>query len=276
MSGLLYLLYMQRLLTIILLAAALLTGCSEIPDYEPVDNPRVVILMYHRITQGEAGNLYERSAAQFEKDLLYFRQKRIEVIDFTELEAVVSGEKKLTTHAAIITFDDGDHSWYTLAVPLLKKYRMKATFFLWASKIGADSFLSWDEVELMSSYTWDGGVRPFSFGSHTMSHHYLMTMKEATGGGDAFQAYLDEELGGSKVLIDRYLYGTVEGLALPYGDGAGDADIIAAALRHGYRYIRTSERNVTGNPSSDLLRLPSLPMLDDTVQELIGGYLGIE
>ena len=232
--------------------------------------------MYHRITQGEAGNLYERSAAQFEKDLLYFRQKRIEVIDFTELEAVVSGEKKLTTHAAIITFDDGDHSWYTLAVPLLKKYRMKATFFLWASKIGADSFLSWDEVELMSSYTWDGGVRPFSFGSHTMSHHYLMTMKEATGGGDAFQAYLDEELGGSKVLIDRYLYGTVEGLALPYGDGAGDADIIAAALRHGYRYIRTSERNVTGNPSSDLLRLPSLPMLDDTVQELIGGYLGIE
>ena len=267
---------MQRLAAIILLAAALLAGCSKIPDPDPVDNPKVVILMYHRITRGEAGNLYERSAEEFENDLLYLRQKNIEVIDFNELEAVVSGERKLTTHAVIITFDDGDHSWYTLAAPLLKKYRMKATFFLWASKIGADSFLSWEEVQLMSSYVWDGGVRPFSFGSHTMSHHYLMTMKEATGGGDAFQAYLDEELGGSKVFIDRNIYGTVEALALPYGDGAGDPDIIDAALRHGYRFIRTSERNVTGTPSTDLLRLPSLPLLDDTEQELIGGYLGIE
>ncbi|NLE36306.1 MAG: polysaccharide deacetylase family protein [Bacteroidales bacterium] len=267
---------MQRLAAIILLVASLLAGCSEIPDPDPVDNPRVVILMYHRITQGEAGNLYERSAGEFEKDLLYLRKNRIEVIDFNDLAAIVSGERKLASHAAIITFDDGDHSWYTVAMPLLNKYRMKATFFLWASKIGADSFLSWDEVELMSSYAWDGGVRPFSFGSHTMSHHYLMTMKEATGAGDGFQAYLDEELGGSKVLIERNIYGTVEALALPYGDGAGDPDIIDAALRHGYRFIRTSERNVTGIPSSDLLRLPSLPLLDDTEQVLIGGYLGIE
>jgi len=258
------------------MAMALLVGCSKMPDPEPVDNPKVVILMYHRITAGEAGTLYERSAEEFESDLLYLRENNVRVIDFNELRAVIEGEAQLSTHAAVITFDDGDHSWYTLAVPLLKKYRMKATFFLWASKMGANSFLSWDEVEMMSSYSMDGGVRPFSFGSHTMSHQYLMAKKAALGGGEAFQAYLDEELGGSKVLIDRHIYGVVEALALPYGDGAGDADITAAALRHGYSFIRTSERNVTGTASSNLLRLPSLPLLDDTDQELIGDYLGIE
>ena len=101
-------------------------------------------------------------------------------------------------------------------------------------------------------------------------------MKAALGGGEAFAAYLDEELGGSKILIERNIHGTVIALALPYGDGAGDPDIIAAAKRHGYLYIRTSERNVTGTSSSDLYRLPSLPLLDDTGQTLIGTYLGIE
>lgn len=267
---------MQRTLANLFIAAVTMAGCSRLPDPEPVDNPRVVILMYHRITFGEATNLYERSKEDFEKDLLYLKANNIKVIDFSELEAVVSGETELTTHAAVITFDDGDHSWYTIAAPLLKKYRMKATFFLWASKMGMDSFLSWDEVDLMSRYSMDGGVRPFAFGSHTMSHQFLLNMKSALGGGEAFAAYLDEELGGSKILIERHIFGSVTALALPYGDGAGDPDIVAAAKRHGYRYIRTSERNVTGTPSSDLFRLPSLPLLDDTGQTLIGTYLGIE
>ena len=267
---------MQKTVMAFLIVALVVAACTRLPDPEPVDNPRVVILMYHRITEGDAGNLYERSAEEFEKDLLYLQENNIRVIDFNDLAAVISGEQELTTHAALITFDDGDHSWYTLAAPLLKRYRMKATFFLWASKIGMDSFLDWDEVERLSSYTFDGGVRPFTFGSHTMSHQYLYNMKSALGGGEAFQAYLDEELGVSKVLIDRHIYGIVEALALPYGDGAGDEDIIAGARRHGYSFIRTSERNVTGMAGADLFRLPSLPLLDDTDQEIIGTYLGIQ
>ncbi len=267
---------LSRLISILFIAAAFTSGCQKITDPVRVEDPRVVILMYHRITAGEPENLYERSVTEMEKDLIYMRDKGIRVIDFDELEEVVSGEKQLTTHAAIITFDDGDHSWFTLAAPLLKQYRMKATFFLWVSRIGSDSFLSWDEVSLMSNYTLQGGVHPFIFGSHTMSHQFLTEMREALGYGEAFHEYLDEELGGSKRSIERYTYGKVEALALPYGDGAGESDIIEAAQRHGYRFIRTSERNITGAVGANLFRLPSLPLLDDTDQLLIGGYLGIE
>jgi peptidoglycan/xylan/chitin deacetylase (PgdA/CDA1 family) len=248
------------------------TGCGREP--EPEEAGKVIILMYHRLTAGEATNQYERSAADFEGDLAWLHDNNVRVIDFAELEKIVSGEKKLTTHAAIITFDDGDHSWYTLAVPLLKKYGMKSTFFLWTSKIGMNSFLTWDEVALLSHYMDKNGETPFAFGSHTASHQYLLNMKTALGAGAAFDAYLDAELGGSKRLIDSHIHGSVQALSLPFGNGAGDADIIAGAQRNGYSYIRTSEWAVTGAPGTNLFRLPSLPILDDTSSDLIGTYLG--
>ena len=220
-------------------------------------------------------NLYERSVADFEGDLKWLNDNNVTVIDFAELEKIVSGEKKLTSDAAIITFDDGDHSWYTLAMPLLKQYGMKATFFLWTSKMGMNSFLTWDEVELISHYMDNRGEHPFAFGSHTASHQYLLAKKSALGAGAAYDAYLDEELGGSKRLIDAHISGSVSAFALPFGDGAGDPDIIAGAQRNGYIYIRTSERGVTGTSATDLYRLPSLPILDDTSSALIGDYLGI-
>jgi len=264
---------MRKAVIYILFILPIVSGCSHEPD--PVENPKILILMYHRITEGEATNLYERSAADLEKDLRYMHDNNIRVIDFPELGKIASGDLRLATHAALLTFDDGDHSWYTRVVPLLKKYNMKATFFLWASKIGANSFLSWDEVELMSNYVNDEGIRPFAFGSHTMSHQYLLTMKTTLGGGEAFEAYLDEELGGSKRLIESHVYGNADALSLPFGDGAGDADITAGALRNGYSFIRTSEYGSTETSTINLLRLPSLPVLDNTESGIIGTYLGI-
>lgn len=264
---------MNREIKYLLLILLLATGCSHEPD--PVDNPKIIILMYHRITTGEATNLYERSAADLERDMRYLHDNNIRVIDFSELDKIASGKLELDTHAAIITFDDGDHSFYTQVAPLLKKYKLKATFFLWTGKIGTDSFLSWKEVELMSNYVNEEGVRPFVFGSHTMSHKYLLTMKAALGGGEAFDAYLDEELGSSKRLIDSHIYGSITALSLPFGDGAGDADILSGAQRNGYSYIRTSEYGVVSTSEINLFRLPGLPILDDTRPEIIGTYLGI-
>jgi peptidoglycan/xylan/chitin deacetylase (PgdA/CDA1 family) len=263
---------MKRALPYLLLLLLVITGCGHEP--EPADPGEVIILMYHRLTATETTNLYERSAADFEGDLLWLKHNNVSVIGFEELKEIVSGERKLAGDAALITFDDGDHSWYTLVMPLLKQHGMKATFFLWTSKTGMNSFLTWDEVELMSYYMNNREEHPFTFGSHTASHQYLLAMKSALGAGAAYDAYLDEELGGSKRLIDAHIPGSVSALALPYGEGAGDADIIAGAQRNGYSFIRTSERGVTGTTGTDLYRLPSLPMLDDTDPEQIGDYLG--
>ena len=256
-------------LIIIILVAA---SCTREP--EPLPAGKVVVIMYHRISEGAAANLYERSAADFEADLIFLKKNNISVISFDELEELISKGEMPSGDAAVISFDDGDHSWVSRAKPLLIKHRMKATFFLWVSMIGRDSYLNWDEVSSMSHYMGDDGIRPFTFGSHTMSHQFLLTMKAAIADPAEFDRYLDEELGSSATEIEKHTPGEVSVLALPYGDGAGDGIITAGAERNGYRLIRTSERGVIGSPETDLFRIPSLPMLDSTDPVTILTYLG--
>ncbi len=256
-------------LIIIILAAA---GCTRQP--EPLPPGKVVVLMYHRISDGTAANLYERSAADFEADLKFLKTNNISVISFEELEAILIKGEMPSGDAAVITFDDGDHSWVSRAKPLLIKYEMKATFFLWVSMIGRDSYLNWEEVTAMSHYMDEDGSHPFTFGSHTMSHPFLLTMKNAIADPEEFNRYLDEELGSSATLIEQHTPGDVSMLALPFGDGAGDAIITAGAQRNGYRFIRTSERGVISSPATDLFRIPSLPILDSTDPVTILTYLG--
>lgn len=264
---------------ILLLAAAFLFlgfGCSKEDDPEPQEPGKIIVLMYHRIVSGEPADLYERSAKEFESDLRYLRDHKIKILSFSELGDISAGGKMPSGNSAIITFDDGSSSWYTIAKPLLLKYKMKATFFLWVYMIGHDSFMTWEEVKDMSHYTLAGGERPFVFGSHSYSHSYLLRSRANYASDAGYNSFLDYEMGVSKELIKQYVPGEVDIFSLPYGDGAGNAEIIEAAKRNGYKFIRTSVWAAIENVPTDLFTIPSLPMLDSTPQSLIGEYLGIE
>jgi peptidoglycan/xylan/chitin deacetylase (PgdA/CDA1 family) len=257
-------------LIIVILVVA---GCSRTDDPLPDGKGKIIVLMYHRITEGAASNLYERSAADFESDIKYLIFYNIRIISFSDLEIIKESGKMPEGHSAIICFDDGDQSGYTIVMPLLMKYRVNATFFLWAEMIGRDSFLTWNEVVHMSYLTFPGGTKPFTFGSHSYSHQFLLGRKESFSTTEEYNSFLDYELGISKSLIETYTPEEIAVFALPYGDGAGDPDIIAAAQRNGYSFIRTSINGTIENPDLDFFCIPSLTMLDQTDQEEIGYYL---
>jgi hypothetical protein len=252
----------------------LLAGCSgnEEPGPPAVEG-RVIVLMYHRITDGTAGNTYERSSADFESDIQYLIDNNIKIIDFHDLMAIKERGEMPDSHCAILTFDDGDCSWYLTVMPLLREYRLKATFFLWTNMIGKDSFLSWNEVEYMSNIMYPGGVRPFTFGSHSFSHPYLQNRKWSFSDPEEYYSFLDYELGVSGNMIEAWVPSEVDIFALPYGDGAGDADILAAAVRNGYTMIRTSVHGAITDARFDQYQIPALPMLDVTEPDEIGYYL---
>jgi peptidoglycan/xylan/chitin deacetylase (PgdA/CDA1 family) len=249
-------------------------GCSREDEPEPEEPGSIIVLMYHRIVKGEASNLYERSLEDLEADLKYLNENNVKVISFSDLEALSASGTMPEGNSVIITFDDGDSSWYTLVRPLLLKYQMKATFFLWTYMMGRDSFLTWEEVEDMSHYMSKGGEKPFTFGSHTYSHTYLLMNKSGFATAAEYNSFLDYEFSRSKDIIEEHIPGLVTILSLPYGDGAGDPEIISAAERNGYKFIRTSTWGAIENPNQDLFVIPSLPMLDSTEPELIGQYLG--
>jgi peptidoglycan/xylan/chitin deacetylase (PgdA/CDA1 family) len=266
---------MPRILQYTALLVLMLTGCARQDDTEPAGEGKIIVLMYHRIVKGQAANLYERSIENLETDLKYLKNNHINVLLFSDLETILKTGSMPEGNSAIITFDDGDSSWYTLVRPLLLKYKVKATFFLWTYMMGRDSFVTWEEVEDMSHYTLIGGEHPFTFGSHTYSHQYLLKNKDGFASSAEYNSFLDYELGKSKEIIEKHTPGSVSILSLPYGDGAGDAEIIAAAQRNGYKFIRTSIWGAIENSSMNLFVIPSLPMLDSTEPELIGSYLGL-
>ena len=265
---------MQKLITILILVLILFNGCEKPSD--PQGDGKVIILMYHSITEGEPTNLYERSSADFESDLNYLISNNITVIGFNELEEMVKKRTVPRENMAIITFDDCDITWLTNVKPLLLKYEMEATFFLWVSQIGTESGLTWEEIDLLSHYTDKDGDKPFIFASHTMNHHFLLDMKEQFSNAGEYSDFLDEELGGSKELIESVTPSPIKALSLPYGNGAGNQDIITAARRNGYSCIRTSVWDAFDVSTVDLYNLPSLPMLDASESAIIGTYLGIE
>jgi peptidoglycan/xylan/chitin deacetylase (PgdA/CDA1 family) len=249
----------------------IVTGCKE--DPVPADKGRIIVLLYHRITEEVPSNLYERSVTDFESDIKYLINNNIKVISFDDLSGIRESGTMPEGHSAIISFDDGDRSGYDLALPVLRKYQIKATFFLWVEKIDQNSYFTSSEVGLISNYMLPGGTRPFTFGSHSYTHQYLLTRKATFTTDEEYNLFLDYELGESKRIIELLTPNDVKGLALPFGDGAGDSEIIAAAQRNGYSFVRTSVHSAIKDPDIDLFSIPSVPILNNTLVEEIGYYL---
>lgn len=66
----------------------------------------------------------------------------------------------------VLTFDDASKSHYTVARPLLKRYKFGATFFVtegWDFATNKKDYLSWDEIKELHA---DG----FEIGNHTRDH----------------------------------------------------------------------------------------------------------
>lgn len=251
----------------------LTTACTKLSEPVPAGEGRIMILMYHRLVDGTPANLYERSAASFEGDLKYFRDNGIRVISLSDLENIATTGKMPSGNCIVITFDDGDHSWFTIARPLLLKYNVRATFFLWTDMMGHDSFLSWDEVDLMSHYMYNDGEKPFVFGSHSFSHQFLLQRKAGFSTSAEYNSFLDYELGESKKAIENHSGVIVNALSLPYGDGEGDEEIITAVKRNGYKFIRTSQWGAIEKAPVNLFTLPGFPMLDTTRSSVVKSYL---
>jgi peptidoglycan/xylan/chitin deacetylase (PgdA/CDA1 family) len=233
---------------------------------------RIVILMYHKITDSVPLDEYERNTVEFENDLIYLRNKNYQILSMDDLPRIRSGELELISDAVIITFDDGYKSNYTKAFPLLTTYNMPATFFLTTEWIGTEDFMSWSEAWLMSEFINANNQRMFKMGSHTSSHPYLEQSAQNFGTHEAYLEFLRTELNDSKNWIVDVTGQPDIFISLPYGDGANNQDIINVAMESGYSGIRTSMWNSFNIEEMNLFALPSIPILYESSIDIIEDY----
>ena len=186
------------------------------------------ILAYHNIlpmTRIESiyNKNYVLEDVKFEQQMKYLRDHGYSCIDITDIKNCLDSSFRLPAKPVMITFDDGCLDNYQIAFPILKKYNLKATFFVATGSVGQKGYLTWDQIIEMSSSGM--GIH-----SHTHSHANLSILQESQ---------IQEELTMSKKLIEEKIKRTVDMLALPHGRG-DNKTVRDIALAAGYLFACNS------------------------------------
>jgi len=121
------------------------------------------VLMYHSVSpKATAENRLNVSVATFERQMLFLKEHRYNVLPLGSLVDLIKNKKKIPPSSVVITFDDGYRNNFDYAFPILKKYKFPATIFIIVREVGRSQAdrLNWKEIKIMSV------SRLISFGSH--------------------------------------------------------------------------------------------------------------
>jgi peptidoglycan/xylan/chitin deacetylase (PgdA/CDA1 family) len=188
------------------------------PNPTPVaidEKAQVIVLGYHRFVEKVRRPDTEITPADFEAQMQQLKDQGITVIPMHDLLAWKRGEKNIPARSAVITLDDGWKSQYEVAWPILKKYGYPFTLFLYTDyvkggpKSGGES-MSWEQLAEMR----DAGA---DIEDHTASHHDLRGKRGGRAQEPDYEAWLWNELDGSKQILEQHLGIKISALALPYG-----------------------------------------------------------
>lgn len=182
----------------------------------------VVVLMYHGVgqatTRGE--EYYTVGEEAFAAQVAMLGARR--VVSYPDLLA-----GRATPGSVVLTFDDGERSVYTRALPLLRACGLSATVFVTTGWIGSDGYLGADEIVALRDAGW-------IVGAHGVTHRFLSDLAEAD---------LRQELVASRDALAAILGAPPEHMSLP---GGRESSRVRAAVRAaGYRSLCTSRMGLT-------------------------------
>lgn len=182
-------------------------------------NAQVVVFGYHRFVKNVRRPDTEITPEAFEAQMQELKNKNISVIPMQDFLAWRRGEKAIPSKSAIITFDDGWKSQYDVAWPIMKKFNYPVTLFIYTEGIRPGRFsggesMGWEHLAEMR----DAGA---DIQGHTVTHSDLRKPYDKVAkkklSPEEYEAWLQNEVAGSKQTIEQKLGVKVNCLAVPYG-----------------------------------------------------------
>ena len=132
-------------------------SCDEVP-----------VFMFHSVDE-----------PTFHQQLEYLRTNNYATLSLHDFMAFLRGELRLRQPSVLLTFDDGEKSWYRVVYPLLKAYGYQAVFFVvpayileQPAKAQGKGWLAWPELREMEA----SGVADIQ--SHSYYHDRIFTGPE--------------------------------------------------------------------------------------------------
>jgi peptidoglycan/xylan/chitin deacetylase (PgdA/CDA1 family) len=166
----------------------------------------MIVLNFHLI-----GNT-KRALRAGEAAVSVDRQQFVEILD------LVSGRSDVR-----LTFDDGNKSDVTEALPELIRRGLRAEFFICPARFGTAEFVDEDDVRELRQ----AGM---SLGSHGMDHVRWRRLKRSA---------IDREIVEAKQVLEEALQESVETAACPFG--AYDRRTLTALRVAGFKRVYTSD-----------------------------------
>ncbi len=192
-------------------------------------NPATVIVLGYHQFDSPVPNEYSIRTERFRGQMQWLRDNGWTVVPLQSLIAFLQGRTNLPPKSAVITIDDGYRSVYLRAFPVLREYGYPWTFFCYTDFIqsGAGA-VTWAQLREMRAAGCD-------VQSHTKSHPVL---PKRGGKSEAqYLAWLDEELAGSRKILEANLGARVNALAYSYGEW--NETVRQRALAAGYEALFT-------------------------------------
>ncbi|MDP3791839.1 MAG: polysaccharide deacetylase family protein [Candidatus Omnitrophota bacterium] len=140
----------------------------------------------------------------------------------------------------LLTFDDGDITNYTKALPILKEFGMRASFFIIGEWVGKNGYMDWSQIKNLQ----DNGM---TIGAHGMTHRILTELNDDE---------LSYELMESKRLLEEHLDCSIATLSIPRG--FYNKRVMDKAKEIGYDTIFTSDDRIVIRSDWDLNRFMNI------------------
>jgi peptidoglycan/xylan/chitin deacetylase (PgdA/CDA1 family) len=216
----------------------------------------VPILLYHRLGPVVADSMTIRTST-FASQLQYLHEHGYTVIPLRRLTDYLTDKTSPPpAKSVVITADDGHQSIYTDLFPLIVKYHIPVTLFIYPSAISNAGYaLTWAQLSEMQA----SGLVDIQ--SHTYWHPNFKHEK-AHLDATAYEKLVDSQLQKSKAALQRKTGKNIDMLAWPYG--IFDDELINHARLSGYIAGFTLERRPAAR-GDKLLALPRY-LITDQVQ----------
>ncbi|HEX5622797.1 MAG TPA: polysaccharide deacetylase family protein [Sulfuricurvum sp.] len=194
----------------------------------------ISVLCYHRFGT-EVKDSMTVTNANFESHLKFLKEHGYTVIALDTAERFLRGEiKSIPDKAVVITVDDGHKSVYTDMAPIVKKYNVPVTLFIYPSAISNAKYaMTWDQLRALES------SKLFNIGSHMLWHPNFKQEKKKLS-KEEYEKFADNQLIKSKSVLEKKMGHEVKHLAWAYG--IYDADLEQRALKAGYSIALTIDR----------------------------------
>ncbi len=181
------------------------------PHYGIFDNYEqiVPILTYHNFGPKKSNTMIRPQ--DFEQQLRYLRDNNYRVISLSALSKHMQQGLPIPHRAVVITIDDGFRSTYDIAFPLLKKYGMPATVFVYSDFINNGGLKKKQLIDMLESDLID-------IHSHSKTHRNF-NMPLANESLKDFYQNLKLEIIAPQEKLNRLLSAPEEQyFAYPYGE----------------------------------------------------------